>query len=88
MVSPGWLASTEHVPDRRVDTCEPDTRHTDVVSDWKLTLSPEFAEADNAVGAVEYVRLAMDENVIDWEALVMENERVTLGAAFQLMLPG
>ena len=63
------------------------TVQTDVVRLENVTGNPDDAVAEIPNEDAEYVRLERDPKVIDWLALLIANERVTLDAAFHEASP-
>jgi hypothetical protein len=65
---PAWLAVMEHVPTARMVTVLPDTVHTEVVVEAKVTANPELAVALMVNGAAPSETLLNAPNVIVCEA--------------------
>ena len=68
-VLPAWLAVMVHVPVLITVTVVPDTVHTLVVADAKVTVSADDAVADTVKGETPYTRSANAPNVMvcdDW----------------------
>jgi hypothetical protein len=71
----------EQAPPARIVTVAPDTVHTAVVVEVKLTGSPELAEALMVKGATPKVTLASELKVIVCDIAVTVKLRATLAAA-------
>jgi hypothetical protein len=70
-----------HVPTAASVTVVPDTVHTDVVCEAKLTASPELAVALTVKGAVPIGSFASVPKAIVWLAWVTEKLWLTADAA-------
>jgi hypothetical protein len=78
---PDWSAAIVHVPAATIVTVFPETVQTAVVSELKVTVSPELAVADTVNGGSPKFFPGSAPNVIVWLCVPTVKLRETCGAA-------